>query len=64
MINDAFLTVRYKSGWIHSRYDRRLKKETVTVQFRNLSSRPAVSRHAAKCAITRSEQKLLSPKRS
>jgi hypothetical protein len=54
-MSDTFLTIRYKTGWIHSHYDRALRKECIQVQFQDLSTRNVRSVHAAKCAITRAK---------
>ena len=53
-MRDTFFTQRYKTGWIHTCYDRTLRKEIVQAQFKDYSGREVRSVHAAKCAISRS----------
>lgn len=55
-MRDSFLTVGYKSGWIHSCYDRSQGKFVVQAQLKDYSVREVRSVHAAKLAITKSEQ--------
>lgn len=57
-MRDTFRTVGYKSGWVHSCFDRGLKKEVVTAQFADHSIREVSSIHAAKLAITKAEKSL------
>lgn len=55
-MRSAFLTRRYKSGWIHSCYDAALNREVITVQLRDYTVRDANSPRSAKILITRSEK--------
>lgn len=60
-MRDTFLTRGYKSGWIHTCRDRSLCKEVVKVQFADYATRAVRSVHAAKIAITLSEQSFRNP---
>lgn len=50
---DTFQTVRYRSAWIHSHYDRTEKREVVTVQLESGRVISARTYAGAKRIITR-----------
>lgn len=54
-MRDSFLTKSYKSGWIHTCYNRTQQKTIVRAQLSDYTSVEVTSIRAAKIRITRSE---------